>query len=197
MSQAEDELARMIRGLRAGDPSILLEFWNRYGPLLQRVVDRNLGEGLRRRFGPEDVVQSVCRTFFRRAQAGELQVGDAEGLWGLLCAITLTKLREKTRTHLGEKACLPQELASAEVGQGEAGFARKTPGAGPADAAEFSDQLENVLASLDEEQRQIVQLKLQDFTHAEVAQQLSCSERTIRRILNRVQSHLQKALPDE
>ena len=37
-------------------------------------------------------------------------------------------------------------------------------------------------------ERQIVELKLQDYTNTEVAEQVGCSERTVRRILKRIQA---------
>jgi len=56
-----------------------------------------------RRVGPEDVVQSVrCARLLRRAKIGESNC-HAEGLWGLLCAITPPKSCGKTRFHLRQK----------------------------------------------------------------------------------------------
>ena len=49
------------------------------------------------------------------------------------------------------------------------------------------------MASLDEEERRFVDLKLQQCTNLEVAARLGCSERTVRRILKRVQSRLERA----
>ena len=63
----------------------------------------------------------------------------------------------------------------------------------PAEAAEFADQFQAVLADLNEEERQLVELKLQDYTNEEAARQMACSERTVRRILKRVQQRLGQA----
>ena len=137
-------------------------------------------------------MQSACRTFLRRAKGGEFQLEDSEGLWRLLCAITLTKIREQTRYHLRKKRGLDQELhAAALPGQDSvASFDIEAAGPTPAEAAEFADQFQQLLASLDEEERQIVDLKLQEFTHEEVAEKLACSERTVRRVIKRIQTRL-------
>ena len=95
MAEGEERWTRLVRGLREGDPQIVEEFCEQYGALLQQLADKHLSEDLRRRVGPEDVVQSVCRTFLRRARAGEFELADSEGLWRLLCAITLTKVHEQ------------------------------------------------------------------------------------------------------
>jgi RNA polymerase sigma-70 factor (ECF subfamily) len=193
MGESEDRWGRLIDGLRRGDPAVVREFWEQYGAMLHRVADRHLAEGMRRRVGPEDVVQSVCRTFFRRAQGNQFQLEDSEQLWRLLCAITLTKIREQTRYHLRQKRGLAQEQHAAPADDSSAaGFDLAAPGPSPAEAAEFADQFEQLLGSLDEEERQILDLKLQDCTHEEVAQRLGCSERTVRRVVKRLQSRLSR-----
>jgi RNA polymerase sigma-70 factor (ECF subfamily) len=199
MTESEDRWERLIQGLRSGDEVVIREFWEQYGEMLHRVADKHLAEGMRRRVGPEDVVQSVCRTFFRRAQGNQFQLQDSEQLWRLLCAITLTKIREQTRYHLRQKRGLAQELHRGTSDQsGSSNFNIATPGPSPAEAAEFADQFQQLLVSLDEEERQILDLKLQDCTHEEVAQRLGCSERTVRRVVKRLQARLSRAfdVPD-
>jgi hypothetical protein len=73
----EERWLRLIKGLRSGDNQVIREFCEQYGALMQRLADKRLPAGLRRRFGPEDVVQSACRTFLRRAQGGEFQLVDS------------------------------------------------------------------------------------------------------------------------
>ncbi len=186
----EAEWQRVLRGLRDGDRQVLHEFWKQYGEALHAVADKNLAAGLRRRVGPEDVVQSACRTFLRRAQIGQFLLADSEELWRLLCAITLNKVREQTRFHMRQKRGLAQEIHAAHDSSSGALPGAQAPGPTPAQAAEFADQLEQLLSGLDEEERKIVDLKLQDFTQDEIAKQLNCSERTVRRILKRVQARL-------
>jgi RNA polymerase sigma factor (sigma-70 family) len=188
VSDEEDRWQRLIRGLRDGDRVIAQEFWDQYGELLHRVAEKHLAGGVRRRVGPEDVVQSACRTFLRRAQGGEFRLEDSEGLWRLLCAITLTKVREQTRFHLRQKRGLAQEERADDTN-----FDARAPGPTPAEAAEFADQFQQLLAGLDDEERQIVDLKLQECTHDEVAERLGCSERTVRRVVKRVQARLARA----
>jgi RNA polymerase sigma-70 factor, ECF subfamily len=194
----EERFARLITGLRAGDEQVVREFCGLYGDLLLRLADRHLPDRLRRRLGPEDVVQSAYRTFLRRARAGEFHLDDSASLWRLLCAITLTKVREQTRFHLRQKRGLAREtpLPVASSTDSTPGIEPAAAGPSPADAAEFADQFQLLLASLDEEERQVVDLKLQDYTNDEVAERLGCSQRTVRRLLKRVQAQLARAFED-
>jgi len=187
----EERWQRLIRGLRDGDGRVVREFCEQYGAMLYQVAEKHLPGALRRRVGPEDVVQSACRTFLRRAQGGEFELADSEGLWRLLCAITLTKVREQARFHLRQRRGVDQEVHPGPAsGESTSGFGPADPGPSPAEAAEFTDQFQQLVASLDEEERQIVDLKLQECTNEEIAERLGCSERTVRRILKRVQAKL-------
>jgi RNA polymerase sigma-70 factor, ECF subfamily len=190
--QGEVAWNRMIDGLRDGTRTVVREFCDRYGKSLERLAEKHLSGGMRRRVGAEDVVQSACRTFLRRAQIGEFELADAEGLWGLLCAIALTKVREQTRYHLRQKRGLDREVHQADVSASDARrlFDRADDEPTPAEAAEFADQFTQLVAGLDDEERQLVDLKLQQFTNEEIAERMGCSERTVRRILKRVQAVL-------
>jgi RNA polymerase sigma-70 factor, ECF subfamily len=190
--ETDQQWQRMIVGLRDGNRTVVREFCEHYGKSLERLAEKHLTGGVKRRIGAEDVVQSACRTFLRRAQIGEFELADAEGLWGLLCAITLTKVREQTRFHLRQKRGLDREVHQADMSgtDGPRLFDRADSEPTPAEAAEFTDQFTQLVSGLDEEERQLVDLKLQQFTNDEIAVQMGCSERTVRRILKRVQSAL-------
>ncbi len=193
----EDRWHRLIGGLRAGDDRIVREFCDQYGEALHRIADKHLAAGVRCRVGPEDVVQSACRTFLRRSKGGEFQLPDSESLWRLLCAITLAKAREQTRFHLRKRRGLDRESPLASPGEsGAVGFDAADPHPTPAAAAEFADFFQQALAGLDEEERQVVDLKLQELTNDEVAERLGSSERTVRRILKRVQGRLTRILDE-
>lgn len=182
-----DAWDELVAGLRAGEPRAARRFWTTYGPLLHDVAERRLAGALRRRVGPEDVVQSVCRTFLRRAQGGELALDDAERLWHLLCAIAIAKVREAARFHGRQKRAVGAE-AGHEPGAPELPpmvASEPTP-----EAALLADELENAIMALEGEARDIVILKVQDLTNDEIAQRLGISERTVRRIITKVREQL-------
>ena len=198
MADTEKQWQSWVRRLADGDQQVAEEFWGMYGVRLQGLAAEFLGDKLRRREGPEDVVQSVCRTFFRRAQGGQFELDDSQGLWRLLCAITVTKVREKARFHGRGKRSFDREwhYESAGDDSNPAGPQLKAPQPTPAEAAEFADELGELLSGMDDEERRLVELKLEQYTTTEIAQELGCSERTVRRILNRVQSRLHRLLEE-
>ncbi len=198
MFSDEGQLVALIEGLRSGEQEALTAFWNHYGPMLERLADRNLARGLRRRFGPEDVAQSACRTFLRRAQAGEFEIDSSDGLWRLLCAITLTKLRQQARFHGRKKRDLRQEKHLDSINlQGRPKIPQVAAEASvPEEAVEFADQMQALIDSLEDKEREILELKLQQVDNEEIARQLGCAERTVRRRLQRIEAVFTKLLDE-
>jgi len=198
MAERGDHWQWMIDGLRSGDPQVLEAFVQRYGKSLEAVADRRIVTRMGRRFDAPEVVQSVCRTFLRRAEEGQFHLDDAESLWRLLCAITLAKVREKARYHLRKKRNLAREQDLArpsDEGDAPDGIVHM-PGAepDPGEAAEFADTFQHLLGELDEEERTLVDLRLQQKTSEEIAAVLNCSDRTVRRLLNRLQDRFEEIL---
>lgn len=185
---APDEWDRLIAGVRAGEPAALHAFYERFGPSLERVATKAIAPDLLRRFGPESVANSVCRTFLRRARGDQVQATDADGIWRMLCAIALNKVRERVRYHRRERRRVGGEVD-------DPGAAAEAPDRGPAaeDLVAFRDQLEHVLATLDDEERRVLELRLGGASEEEVAAAAGCSERTVRRILRRLEARLTAA----
>jgi RNA polymerase sigma-70 factor (ECF subfamily) len=202
MPDDPDHWQHLIKGLRAGENSAVREFCDRYGGIMRAVADKHLSPKVKRRVEAEDVVQSVFRTFFRRAKVGQFQLPDSDSLWRLLCAITLTKVREQVRFQGRVKRGLGREVSiesndssdGSGFGLSQLGYG---PGPSPADAAAFADQFRLLIESLGEEEKQLVALKLDDMTNDQIAEKLGCSERTVRRLLKQVQARLKRVFEVE
>jgi RNA polymerase sigma-70 factor (ECF subfamily) len=181
----DDDWTALAAGLKAGEPAAIRTFWVTYGKQLHAVADRRLAAALRRRIGAEDVVQSVCRTFLRRVQGGELVLEDAERLWHLLCAIAVAKTREQARFHGRKKRDVHSQVGiePEEAGQ------LVDPGSDP-EAMLLASEIEAEIEALGDEERQIVLLKIADLTNDEIAEKLGISERTVRRLIQKVREQL-------
>lgn len=194
MADADNGWRSWVRRLADGENEVVNEFWGQYGDRLQGLAAKFLTSKLYRREGPEDVVQSVCRTFLRRAKAGQFDLADRDSLWRLLCAITVAKVREKARYHGRQKRSFEQErpLDGSRIGAVPVEASEPTP----AEAAEFADELQGLLDTMDDEEREVVLLRIEDYTYPEIAEKLGRSKRTVRRILKRIQSRLERMLEE-
>lgn len=77
---------------QAGDQEAAQAIYQRYAQRLCALAEKDIGERLARRVGPEDIVQSVFRTFFRRTGDGQFAVDHSGSLWRLLVRITANKV---------------------------------------------------------------------------------------------------------
>jgi RNA polymerase sigma-70 factor, ECF subfamily len=199
MNDASHDSALWVQQLIHGDEEVVREFWERYGPQLEQLAGRHIARRLQPRIGPDDVVQSVCRTFLRRSKAGNYDLTDTDGLWRLLCAITLTKVRQHVRFHLRQRRTVLREAPQPSESSVQAPIRDAAVAAGqqtPDAAAAFSEQMEQLLGSLDSEEQMLVQLRIEGFTQPEIAQSMGCSERTVRRLLTRVRAKWSRQLEE-
>ncbi|MFP6666905.1 MAG: sigma-70 family RNA polymerase sigma factor [Pirellulales bacterium] len=180
-----DDSQRWIRGFRTNDESAVADFWNRYEERLRRLAERNLSERMKRHVDADDVVQSVFRTFLRRAGQGKFELQDRQNVLSLLTTITLNKIRHKVRHYAAQKRGGDNDQYFETMA--DLGGDQPTP-----DEVVALQEIEDLLRGFDEEQQQVVELKLQNHTNEEVARRLQCSERTVRRMLKKVQHQLEK-----
>src|SRR5512135_2484218 len=83
----------LLRRFRRGQDDAPTLLYLRYAERLRALAARQSSPGLAARVDPEDIVQSVFRTFFRRAVEGQYDVPEGEEIWKLLLVIALHKIR--------------------------------------------------------------------------------------------------------
>lgn len=77
---------------------------------LCKLAVRQMDQRLGRRVGPDDIVQSVFRTFFRRTEQGEYPIDASGSLWNLLVRITLNKVLKYGERHRAAKQDVGAEI---------------------------------------------------------------------------------------
>lgn len=105
-------IGALIQRLQAGDSTAAEELHRDYGQALRVAVRVRLtNPELRRQFDSGDICQSVWRSFFSRAQAGEFLLGEPGELLGLLLRLARCKIAEQARFHLRERRDLRRQVA--------------------------------------------------------------------------------------
>jgi RNA polymerase sigma-70 factor (ECF subfamily) len=198
MADASEQSVVWVRRLAAGEDAIVCEFWNRYGESLQRLARSRMAPALQQRLGAEDIVQSVCRTFFRRARKGEFELPGTDQLWRLLCAITLTKVRQHARFHYAIQRTpelevpLGADKSPSDLGGDERRLRPHEPT--PAEVVEFAEAMQRLFGALTKEEQDLVHYRLEGLTQIEIAEKQNCSERTVRRLLDRIRARWESEL---
>ena len=195
-----EESIHLLQRLESGDADAAKLIFDRYVDRLLALASSRISNTLRRRVEADDVVQSAYGSFFRRASDGAFEVQQSGQLWGLLAAITINKVRDRAKFHTAQKRNMSNEQSM------HASSERSCYGLPPGDligepTAEevvgLSEILELTLQEMNEQQRQAVELHLQNTPESEIAKQLRRSERTVRRILETFRKELESRLLDE
>jgi RNA polymerase sigma-70 factor (ECF subfamily) len=179
-SSDESLLARFQRGHNDAATALYL----RYAKRIHSLVKSQRGADLSARLDPEDVVQSVFRTFFRRAATGHYSVPAGDELWKLFLVIALHKTRDASSRHRAAKRDVRQ---TRPIAPGESTIADKQN-----DEALSVLQLtiDELLGRLPKTQRQIVELRIAGFEVTEIAEKTGRARRSIERILQEFRDRL-------
>lgn len=177
----------LLDQLRAGDPGATQKVFFTYVTRLMHLARERLSQRMARRVDPEDIVQSVFRTFFGRLKEGHFTLETEDDLGKILVSITIRKVLRQVAFH---------RAAKRDPGREEDAGARS-----PADVLEicseepspdatlaFLDQLEHLLNRLSPRDRKVLEMRLQGYSNAEIAEQLGTSDRHVRRVLMHIRA---------
>jgi RNA polymerase sigma-70 factor (ECF subfamily) len=176
--------AALTDRLRAGDEKAAREVYEKWTLRLVGLARHQLGHFLTGKEDPEDVVQSIYRSFFRRWQEGRYRAGDWHDVWALLAVIAIRKCAGRRQHYAAERRDPRREVP----------LASQDPAAGPApeEAALLVETIGRLLEGLEPPERAIVELSLQGHSTQEISTRLGRAERTVQRVRQHVRSQLQR-----
>jgi RNA polymerase sigma-70 factor (ECF subfamily) len=190
---ANDSVALLMDRLRSGEDGAAREVFVLFTNRLVGLARKSLGGRLAVKVDPEDVVQSAYKSFFLRQRDGGLDVGSWDGLWGVLTMITLRKCADRAAYYRAGKRDVARELVAAADDSVVPADLVLTREPQPEEAALLAETVEDLFRSVtDPDERAILELSLQGFTAAEVAEQLGRAERSVRRLRARLRKRLER-----
>jgi len=192
---ADNDFNRLMDCLRRGDEYAASEVFHCFARRLIALARSQLDSWIRTRVEPEDVVQSVFRSFFTRFEAGQFQLDNWDNLWTVLTRITIRKCANRTEFWLAAKRALQREVNLPRHGDPlEEALARDPT---PSEAAILSETVELLMKKVPHQDRSILTLHLQGCDIAAISAQVGRTERTVRRTLERVRQMLMHLQSDE
>lgn len=182
----------LLRQFRQGEGDAATRLYLRYSARLQSLAAKQTSKQLAARFDPEDVVQSVFRTFFRRVTDGLYDVPPGEELWGLLLVLSLNKVRRLAKHHRAakrdaEKTAGSETLAKMDEATSYDETSLKT----------LELVVQELLEKLPEKHRPVVELRMQGHSVDQIAQKSGRAKRTVERILSEFKTTLGGLIEDE
>lgn len=185
----------LMARLKAGDQEAAAHLFRRYAHQLIALARHKLDHLILQKVDPEDVVQSVFHSFFRRHRDGKFKLDNWKSLWGMLAIITVRKCAHKnrhfhTQSHDARKEVHPAPYWE-EAGVSWEAIADEPT---PADAAILAETIENILNHLDKRDQEILRLTLQGYSVSQISTRVDRTERTVHRVLERVRERLEMDL---
>jgi RNA polymerase sigma-70 factor (ECF subfamily) len=188
-----DPTTELIRRWHGGDRDAFDQLFAHYARRLARVAEHHLNRKLAVRVDQDDIVQSVFRTFFRRATEGELRISSSAHLWRLLVQMTVLKTHARWRKHTAQRRDL-----RAEADDGEGWLeAASSAAPGPEEAAALVDLLEATVRGLEPVHVAVLDRLVVGQSVAEIAEALGRTRQSIYRIRDLLEDRLRKAAGED
>jgi RNA polymerase sigma-70 factor (ECF subfamily) len=187
-----DGIEGLMDRLRAGDEGAAAEVFHRFAHRLIALARTQLQAVIGPKEDPEDVVQSVYRSFFRRQREGQFRIDSWDNVWGILTVITVRKCGKRVEYFRAARRDVQREVrlaAGADSGRAWEAVARDPT---PREAAVLAETLERLMRSLEATDREILALHLQGYTTPEISAQVGYAQRTVRRTLETIRSRLRQ-----
>jgi RNA polymerase sigma-70 factor (ECF subfamily) len=165
----QDIFAEFIRRIRAGDEQAAAEMVRRYEPLIRREIRFQLEDRrLSRLFDSMDICQSVLKSFFFRTAAGKYDLDTPEQLQRLLVTMARNKLASAARSQYRRRRDQRRITAAGE--EQLKGVADDEPT--PSEVVAGKELLERFRQALNEEERQLADLRAEGLAWADIAARL-------------------------
>jgi RNA polymerase sigma factor (sigma-70 family) len=194
---SDDPVTLWIDELRHADDAAARKLWNHFVTRLYELGRKKLRPEMRRVYDEEDAAQSAFHSVCAGIVAGRFpDLGDRGNLWHLLLVITARKVahrlrhdrRQRRDTHRNLSDSIfslsGKDLRHASV---DRAVSREPT---PEFAAEFVETCALLFQTLDDSTlQQVVTLRMEGCTDAEIADRLKCSRRTVQRRLEVIRRH--------
>jgi RNA polymerase sigma-70 factor, ECF subfamily len=186
----DHSFAIVMSKLKAGDQQAAAEIFRRFVHRLVALASRQFEDRFRSKVDPEDVVQSVYQSFFRRNDRSPFELSDWDSLWALLATITVRKCYDHHEFWRAAKRDVRRETQPDPDPTAETWWTAIDREPTPFQATVLADTLEQVIRELEPQQRTIAELTLQGYTAVEIALRCDCSERTVARVIHRIRQRM-------
>jgi RNA polymerase sigma factor (sigma-70 family) len=172
-----EHLDQLLAGLNSSDPAVAEQVFRTYEPHLRMLVRRELRAALRRKFDSSDVVQSVWADLIEGVRQRAWRFADAGHLQAFLIRLTRHRLIDLCRKHR-QAVAREERLADHPVTH-----EMESAGPKPSEVARRNELWDRILALCPPEHHELLRLKLNGRSHAEIAAQTGLHPNSVRRIL--------------
>ena len=182
----------LLRRYRNGEQGAATELYLRYASRLFGLARRQSSAALASRVTPDDVVQSVFRTFFRRVSDGGYDVPPGDELWQLLLVLALNKIRSLGKYHGAARRNVAATFSIE-------GLEHALPDRNTADDTSLrilEMTIEELVKDFQPSQQEMIRFRIEGHTVPAIAELTQRSQRSVERVLQKFRSMLSKQIYD-
>jgi RNA polymerase sigma factor (sigma-70 family) len=191
MSVDADDFKTLMRGVLDGSSEAADRLCRDYESAIRRVVRRRLPTRLRGRYDSLDFVNDVWLSFFTNPPA-DARFEDPEALTGYLAGIARNKINEARRQVSKPKYDLNREVSPDAT---DGCDALPGPEPTPSQIIGAEDEFRRMCRDRPPFHQQILQLLRQGMSYAEIARHLNTHEKTIWRLVRRIDPEVRRPCP--
>lgn len=215
MTREQDpQITRLHQRFVNGSDSAAFELDKLFRQRLCSLVDREMNRIFQKRNDPEDVVQSVLKSFYLRAADGRFELKDRNSIWALLESVARNKLRKQIAADRAGKRDVylelndPEDVFSSLETDAEAHtyllaeaieHALKSSGSPVQEIFQLQlydysigEIVELVMDGLPVSYAEIFHLALQGYSKTEIAEEFGIGREAVRYKLQRIQARLRE-----
>jgi RNA polymerase sigma-70 factor (ECF subfamily) len=191
MPDEPSDFAALLARARAGDQAALADLARQYEPEVRVVARVVLGPALRPYLDSLDVMQSVHRSLLLGLRQNRFEITSPQNLIALAATMVRRKvarhwrrLKRQQRLSLGGASDPDRPGLLSNLG---------SPEPDPAAEAQLNEALHHLAAHLDATEREVMRLRLDGHSTAEVARRLNLDPDVLRVRLSRLRQRLRAA----
>ena len=184
-----DLLARAVKG----DGAAQLELVRIYEPKVRMVARVLLGPALRPYLESSDLTQSVHKSIVHGLSENKFEIAGPDQLIGLALYGPKTQGRSSLAASPTPTAAQRAQVAEQHRQDANVLASLSSGGLDPAANAQFRDHLDNLCDHLDETEKRVIDLRLEGYTLAEIADLIGVSRVALRVRMTRLRQRLEAA----
>lgn len=185
MSDDSQHFQALLRLVQEGSPDAARELTETYGPHIIKCVRRILRPELRSKFDSVDFLQQVWKSIFEEPdKLSELRT--QKELINFLCAVTRHKVADEARRRQTLKHDLRRQVRLHDYWD-LAGPHPVSRDPTPSSVAMHNERFDALLEGQPPQVRVIIELRYEGWTFREIAERLGVHERTVRRVIERLE----------
>ncbi len=180
----------LLAELCSGDAAAAERVFVEYEPFLRQVVRRQLHPRLRAKFDSADVVQSIWADLLAGFRDTRWHFSDVAQLRAFLLKATHNRFLDRVRqTNAAVQREQPLDLTAPQS-------LPPAPQPRPSECAQADDVWQKLLALCPADHHEVLRLRREGLTRAEIAARTGLHEGSVRRILRRLARQFAFAAPD-